>query len=214
MRTIDPQISGYLTEIIPKRDAILTEMEQLATERAFPIVGPMVGRLCYQLVKMTGAKEILELGSGFGYSAYWMAKALPSDGKVILTEASKENLALAEGFFVRANLLDKAELRHGNALEIISEVDGEFDIIVNDIDKEDYPKSLDLILPRLRRRGILITDNMLWQGRVVEEIRDPATQAILDYTKRLYEHEELYTTIIPLRDGVALSLKSESGRAV
>ncbi|MCG8604933.1 O-methyltransferase [bacterium] len=214
MTILDPQIDDYLQRMIPKRDAILAEMEQLAAERGFPIVGPLVGRLCYQLVKMTGARRILEMGSGFGYSAYWMAMALPKGGRVIATEASKDNLELAEAFFRRGDLLDWVDLKHGDALEIVSEVNGQFDIIVNDIDKEDYPKSLDLILPKLRHGGVLITDNMLWQGRVIEA-RDAATQAIVDYTRRLYEHEELYSTIIPLRDGVAISVKGgERGRAV
>ncbi len=207
MNLLDPEISRYLDELLPDRDPILLEMEKLAQDRQFPIVGPLVGRLCYQLVKTIHASRIFEMGSGFGYSGYWMAKALPENGKIICTESSTENIKRAANFFERGGLANKVEFRQGDALEIIQQVDGPFDVILNDVDKEDYPRALELMVPRLRKGGVLITDNLFWHGRVVEPHPDRATQGILQYTKSLYSSKELYTTIIPLRDGVGVSIK-------
>jgi len=176
MNILDQKIDRYLTELLPTHDPILLEMEKHASERNFPIVGPQVGRLCFQLVKMVNATRIFEMGSGFGYSAYWMALALPNDGKIICTEKSSDNIQLAREFFGRGYLLDKIEFRQGNALEVIQEYDEPFDVILNDINKEDYPRSLNLILPRLRAGGVLITDNLLWHGRVVEANPDASTK--------------------------------------
>ena len=207
MNLLDPEINRYLINLLPERDPILLEMETYAQQRQFPIVGPLVGRLCYQLVKMINAARIFEMGSGFGYSAYWMAKALPENGKIICTETSTENIKLAANFFERGGLVNKVEFRQGDALEIIQQVDGPFDVILNDVDKEDYPRALELMVPRLRKGGVLITDNLLWHGRVVQPNPDRATQGVLEYTRMLYSSKELWTTIIPLRDGVGVSLR-------
>ncbi|MFQ5706162.1 MAG: O-methyltransferase [bacterium] len=207
MQLINAEIDRYLLEVTPRRPSILQEMEALARERNFPIVGPLVGRLCQQMVLATGAKRIFEMGSGFGYSAFWMAMVLPEEGKIICTERSQENIDLATAFFRRAGLLDKADFLRGDALDIIQEVEGQFDIIMNDVEKERYPQALDLMVPRVRKGGFIITDNMFWHGRVVEPNPGPDTMGVLQYTRRVCESKELLTTIIPLRDGVALSLK-------
>lgn len=207
MQVIDPKITDYLGNLLPERDPILQEMERLAEERHFPIVGPLVGKLCYQLVTAIQAKRIFEMGSGFGYSAYWMAKALPEQGKIISTEWSEENIALAKKFFQEEDLARKIEFHQGDALELIQQFEGQFDIILNDIDKEYYPAALEVIVPRIRTGGLLITDNMLWHGKVLEINPDAQTEGILQYTKSLYASKEFCTTVIPLRDGVGISLK-------
>jgi predicted O-methyltransferase YrrM len=207
MQILDAKIYQYMTDLLPQPDSILQEMEQLAEERHFPIVGPLVGRLCFQLAKAIEAKRIFELGSGFGYSAYWMALALPEDGKIFCTEGSRENIRLARDFFQRGGLESKVEFLHGDALELIQQTEGLFDIIMNDVDKERYPTVLDIVIPRLRNGGLLISDNMFWHGQVIEANPDAGTQGVLEYTKSVYESEEVWTTIIPLRDGVGISLK-------
>ncbi|HEX9652195.1 MAG TPA: O-methyltransferase [bacterium] len=207
MEIISSEITRYLDELLPVRDPILVEMEKLAEERKFPIVGPLVGRLCFQLVKLTNAASVFEMGSGFGYSAYWMGLALPAAGKIICTEKSSDNIKLARDYFRRGGLADKVELLQGNALDIIEEFDRPFDVILNDINKVDYPKSLDLILPRLRAGGVLITDNLLWHGRVAQPNPDADTRGVLEYSRMIYSHPQLLTTLIPLRDGVGVTLK-------
>ena len=207
MQILDPKINKYLTDLVPERDPILQEMERLAEERHFPIIGPLVGSLCYQLVKAINAKRIFELGSGFGYSAYWMAMALPEVGKIICTDGSKDNLKLANDYFQRGGLDSKVEFQQGDALELIQEIEGQFDIVLNDVEKERYPKALEIITPRIRKGGFLITDNMFWHGRVVDPYPDKATRGVLAYTQNVYSSNQLWTTVIPLRDGVGISLK-------
>ena len=207
MPILEPKIEQYLNDLLPERESVVQEMEEYAEANNFPIVGPLVGRLCYQIVKSINAKRIFEMGSGFGYSTYWLARGVAGDGKIIFTEYSQENIKRAEDFLGKAQVLDKVEIIHGDAIEALENRDEEFDLILNDIDKEYYPKSLKVILPRLRKGGILITDNLIWNARVVEAEPDAQTRSIMEYTKMIYDSPDLWTTIIPLRDGVGISYK-------
>ena len=203
-----PEIEAYLQRWIPDRDAVLREMEQRAAIRHFPIVGPLVGRLLAQLALLVGAQQILELGAGFGYSAYWFARALPKNGRVLAVERSTDNARLGQEYLERGGLTHKVQFTVGDGLQVIRGLDGPFDLIFVDIEKEQYPASLTLTLPRLRRGGLLITDNMLWSGKVIDaKSGDASTRAIQEYTRLLYENPNLYTTLIPLRDGVTVALK-------
>ena len=207
MPILEPKIEQYLNDLLPERESVVQEMEEYAEANNFPIVGPLVGRLCYQIVKSINAKRIFEMGSGFGYSTYWLARGLAGDGKIIFTEYSQENIKRAEDFLGKTQVLDKVEIIHGDAIEALENRDEEFDLIMNDIDKEYYPKSLKVILSKLRKGGILITDNLIWNARVVEAEPDTQTRGIMEYTKMIYDSPDLWTTIIPLRDGVGISYK-------
>jgi caffeoyl-CoA O-methyltransferase len=207
MEIINPKIQRYLSGLIPERDEVLMDMEALAKRRDFPIIGPVVGRLLAQLAIMSGAKRILELGSGFGYSAYWFAKAAGRNGRVICTDRDPDNRKQAMGFFKRAGILKRVEFRVGNALDIIDDFNGTFDIILNDIEKVDYPRAFRKAVRRLKKGGILITDNVIRKGRVVERNPDPSTKAILEYNRLIYTSPKLWTTIVPLRDGVSVSVR-------
>lgn len=203
-----PDIEAYLHRFIPDRDTILVEMERLAKTHHFPIVGPVVGRLLAQLARLIGAERVLEMGAGFGYSAYWIARVLPPAARLLAIERSAENARLAREWLGRTGLDDKVEFIVGDALEVVAGLPGPFDLIFVDVDKEQYPISLPLTLPRLRQGGLLITDNILWSGRVLAP--DPAeasTRGVQEYTRLLYENPDLYTTILPVRDGLAVSLK-------
>ena len=203
-----PDIEAYLHRFIPDRDIILAEMERLANTRHFPIVGPVVGRLLAQLARLVGAERVLEMGAGFGYSAYWVARVLPPDGRLLAIERSAENARLAREWLGRTGLDDKVEFIVGDALEVVAGLPGPFDLIFVDVDKEQYPASFSLTVPRLRPGGLLITDNILWSGRVLAP--DPAeasTRGVQEYTRLIYENSRLYTTILPVRDGLAVSLK-------
>jgi caffeoyl-CoA O-methyltransferase len=207
MDILNRKIQVYLEGLTPDRDPILTEMETLAKEKNFPIIGPLVGRLLSLLASGTRAERILELGSGFGYSAYWFAKAIAKSGKVICTERDPRNRDLALNFLSRGGLIEKIDFKMGDSLSIIDELEGEFDLILNDIDKESYPKAFHKAVPRLRKGGILIADNVLWSGRVVEKEQDAATRAIREFNELTHTSPQLLTTVIPIRDGVSLSLK-------
>lgn len=207
MNIVDSNVEKYLHEQVPERDPIVAEMERYASERRFPIIGPLVGRLLFQQAKMIGARQVFECGSGFGYSAWWFAQALPEDGRITLTEGSAENCARARDDLSRAALRPRIEVRQGNALEILAASPGPYDLIFCDIDKHQYPGVYPLLGPRLRPGGLFICDNMLWSGRVAGDARDADTEGIRTLTRMLYDDPGLLTTIVPLRDGVSLSLK-------
>jgi caffeoyl-CoA O-methyltransferase len=202
-----PQIEEYMERLIPERPPVLAEMEAYAAEQKFPIVGPLVGRYLYQSALTIGAKRILELGSGFGYSAFWFAQAIGERGKITLIDSSQDNLDRAEEYFRRGELKTRFKFKVGNALEVVKGIDKRFDIVFNDIDKETYPETIEIVADRLHRGGLFITDNLLWSGRVCGNNPDEATQGVLEFTRRLYNDPRFFTTLVPLRDGLAVAVR-------
>jgi len=205
VKITDPTIDEYLMSLSKEDDKQLLEMEEFAREKHFPIVDRLVGRLLFILTKLKNPKLIVELGSGFGYSAYWFAKAL-SQGKVVLTDYEEKNLQVARKTFKRAGLLDKIELRAGDAREIAKEYSG-IDILFIDIEKYQYLEAIKILLPNLNRHALIIADNSLWYGRVLEEAADKETAGIKKFNEFMFTNKDFFTTIIPLRDGVLLSYK-------
>ena len=201
-------MDDYLYSMLPKRDEVLAEMEDYATAHNVPIVGPAVARVLQQLALIIQARTVFELGSAIGYSTIWWAQAVGEKGRVIYTDGDAKNAERARGYFKRAGVSNRIALHTGDALEFLSEQKQEFDIIFNDVDKEDYPRVLRLVAPRLRKGGLFITDNVLWSGRVAEtNPADARTKAILEFNRKLYEAKEFYTTILPIRDGLAVAVK-------
>jgi predicted O-methyltransferase YrrM len=200
-------VHEYLTKITPPRTTILKEMEEYAKEQDFPIIGPLVGRLLYQLAHLTKARRILELGSGYGYSAFWFSIAAGAKGHITMTDGKKENKRMAMDFFKRAGLRSQFDFLVGDSLKAIKKLSGPYDIILNDIDKQDYPQTIDLAAPRLKRGGLFISDNLIWDGKVCTRNADAATKGILEFTDMLYKDNRFFTTIVPIRDGVAIALK-------
>jgi predicted O-methyltransferase YrrM len=201
-------VDDYLYSMLPKRDEVLAEMEDYATAHNVPIVGPAVARVLQQLALMISARTVFELGSAIGYSTIWWAQAVGDKGRVIYTDGDSKNAERARDYFKRAGVSNRISLHTGDALEFLSEQKQEFDIIFNDVDKEDYPRVLRLVAPRLRKGGLFITDNVLWSGRVAEKNpTDASTKAILEFNRKLYDAKEFYTTILPIRDGLAVALK-------
>lgn len=201
------KVHSYLEELTPERPVVLREMEQYASEQKFPIVGPLVGRLLYQTALMTKARRVLELGSGFGYSAFWFSLAVGGKGHIFMTDRDKKNKTRAFDYFKRAGLVSQFVFKVGDALNLAKRMDGPFDIILNDIDKENYPQTLDLAAARLRKGGLFITDNIIWSGKVCDKKRDRTTRAIVDFTENLYRDSRFFTTVMPIRDGVSISVR-------
>lgn len=208
MSIFQPGIDEYLHRQLNHSPSPLDEMEKYAAENSFPIIGPLVGRFLQQLVVLTGARRVFELGSGYGYSALWMSMALPDDGRVICTDTDDDNQQRAVDYFKRAGLEFKLDFRLGEATAQFKEEPGPFDIILNDIDKEGYPDTIELVKDRLRTGGVFVTDNILWSGRVLDTTPDnESTAAIQKFTRQLYEDSDFMTTIVPLRDGIAVAIK-------
>ncbi len=200
-------VDDYLYSMLPKRDSVLVEMEDYASEHNVPIVGPAVASVLQQLALMINARSVFELGSAIGYSTIWWAQAVGENGRVIYTDSDNKNAERARGYFSRAGVSRQITLHIGEALEVLSEQKEQFDIIFNDIDKDDYPRVLHLVSPRLRKGGLFVTDNVLWSGKVADKKPDARTQAILEFNRKLYDSKEFYTTILPIRDGLAVALK-------
>ena len=204
--TAEP-VEDYLYSMLPPRDEVLAKMEDEAARRKIPIVGPAVGRLLHQMALMIGAKTVFEMGSAIGYSTIWWARAVGTGGLVFYTDGDRKNADEARGYFEKAGVAPRINMSTGDALELLSEHKQEFDIIFNDVDKEDYPRVLRLALPRLRKGGLFVTDNVLWSGRVAQKNPDSKTKAILEFNRLLYNSPDLFTTILPIRDGIAVAVK-------
>jgi len=202
-----PEVEDYIYSMLPPRDEVLAEMEGEAAKNDVPIVGPAVGRVLYQLATISGAKRVFELGSAIGYSTIWWARAVGEDGRVVYTDGDPKKADKARRYFDRAGVSKQISVRIGDALEILSEEKESYDIIFNDIDKVDYPRVVRLALPRLKGGGLFIADNVLWSGKVARPGPDTETKGILEFNRLIYESKELFTTILPLRDGVSVCMK-------
>jgi predicted O-methyltransferase YrrM len=202
-----PEVEDYLYAMLPARDEVLTEMEADAAQNKVSIVGPAVARVLYQLAKISGAKKVFEMGSAIGYSTIWWARAVGEQGVVIYTDGDRKRAEKARRYFDRAGVSQRIKVRVGDALEILSEEKEQYDIIFNDVDKTDYPRVPRLALPRLKSGGLFIADNVLWSGKLGKPNPDAQTKAILEFNKLICESQDLFTTILPIRDGVSVSVK-------
>jgi caffeoyl-CoA O-methyltransferase len=202
-----PEVEDYIYSMLPPRDEVLIEMEADASKNDVAIVGPAVARVLYQLAVISGAKKIFEMGSAIGYSTIWWARAVGEGGRVVYTDGDPKRAEKARRYFDRAGVSQRITVRVGDALEFLSEEKEQYDIIFNDVDKIDYPRVFRLALPRLKSGGLFVTDNVLWSGKVGKPNPDATTNAILEFNKLIYESKDLFTTILPLRDGVSVCLK-------
>jgi caffeoyl-CoA O-methyltransferase len=214
IQIVDPQIEEYLRTTFGGEHPMANEMEAEADERSFPIVGRAVGVTLEALAHSVGARRILELGSGYGYSAYWFARAVGDGGEVHMTEGDARNQDRAMEYLGLAGLADRVTPHVGNALEIIDELDGEFDVIFCDIDKEGYPEAWRKARERIRVGGLYLCDNVLWDGRVVtgedREGMPGLVAAIRRHNTEIAADRRYRSTIVPTRDGVMVAVRIES----
>ncbi|MEN3335213.1 MAG: hypothetical protein V7641_4578 [Blastocatellia bacterium] len=203
----DKLVERYMDDLLPQRDDVLTEIEATAARRDIPIIGPAVARVLYQYAQLINARRVYEMGSAIGYSTIWLARAVGSNGKVYYTDGSADSAAEARGYFERAGVADRIELLTGDSMALLDSVAGEFDLIFNDVDKHQYPEAFHKAVPRLRRGGLFITDNALWYGKVARPDADKYTAGVREFNQLIYAADDLYTTILPIRDGLAVCLK-------
>jgi caffeoyl-CoA O-methyltransferase len=205
---IEASVADYMRKLCDRfDDPVVIEMEELAAEKGFPIVGRVVGATLEMLTRATAARRVFEMGSGYGFSAYWFARAVGEQGEVILTDGDPENAKQAEDYLSRAGLWDRCSFKVGDAIESLSQTEGEFDVIYCDIDKQDYPKAFEASRERLRVGGLYLCDNVLWSGRVAADDNDELTQAIRRQNEMVYADENFAPSIIPTRDGVIAALR-------
>jgi caffeoyl-CoA O-methyltransferase len=205
---LEPQVEKYLSSLLPERDAVLADMERYAKEHEIAIIGPDCGRLLALMAKISGAKRIFEMGSAIGYSAIWFARAAGPGAEIHCTDGDPANAELARKNFERAGVSKSIRFMTGEAVDLIDGTEGSFDIILIDVYKHQYPAALKKSLPRLKSGGLVITDNVLWSGRVTEPPKDDDTRGILEFNRAVFGSLELFSVIVPLRDGVAICRKS------
>jgi len=203
---VDPDIVDYLDQLVGDSPDPARQMETEAEDRSFPIVGPQVGRFLALLSGMIRPGRIVELGSGFGYSAFWFGLGAPR-AEIHLTEYETENLEQAREYLGRTNHPERYVYHQGDALETVKEIRGPVECIFLDLDKQAYPRALDWVEERLAPGGTLIADNVLWQGKVVlSGDSDSDTEAIKTFNTRLHQ-DPWSSTILPIRDGLAIARK-------
>lgn len=202
----NPEIDAYILNLLPPRDEVLAEMEAYAAAQGVPIIGPAVARLLAQLAMISQSKRIFELGSAIGYSTIWLARAAGEKGEIHYSDGGEENARRARAYFERAGVSDRIHIHSGDALEALASVPGDFDLIFNDVDKEGYPDVLQAVPNRLKKGGIFVTDNTLWHGKVLVP-QDKETRAVVDFDKKLFESKDFWSSIIPIRDGVTVSIR-------
>jgi caffeoyl-CoA O-methyltransferase len=205
------QVRDYLISLVPPRSPELQAMEAYAEETNFPIIGPAAGQLCHLIARMIGARQVFEMGSGYGYSTAWFARAVHENGggtvhHVVwdedLSKRARRHLnALGYGDTVRYHVAE--------AVATLQQTKGPFDVIFNDIDKEAYPTSLPIIAEKLRPGGVLIIDNMLWSGRIFDpDDTSPATVGVREFTRRITTDPAWTVSLVPIRDGLIVAFRT------
>lgn len=210
MAILSSQLSEYLDNLLGPRPAEIQEMEAYAEKHDFPIIGPACGQLCYQIARISGARRVYELGSGYGYSTAWFARAVQENGggevhHVVWDEKLSQ---MARGHLQALGYGEIVHYTVGEAVEALGKTEGEFDLIFMDIDKESYPIALPSIHGKLRTGGVLIVDNVLWSGRIFDEKdKSGSTQAIRELTGMVASSDAWVSSIIPIRDGLIVATK-------
>ena len=211
----DP-IERYLAGLNHLVDPVLAEIAQAGTEQKLPLIDAEVGALLRVLAAAIGATRVLEIGTAIGYSGVWLAGALPPDGMLITMERDPDRARVARDNVARAGLADRVSVVVGDAERMLAKVSGPFDLIFQDGDKTLYLPLLDRLVALLRPGGLLVTDNVLWDGHVAPGFRAAmegeaeTARAIAEYNERLNAHPQLMTATVPLRDGVAIAVKRGS----
>jgi len=207
---VDPAIEDYLRGLVAPTDhPVLLEMEKLARLENFPIVDRLVGVFLATQAKMINAKRVFEFGSGYGYSAYWFARAVGVEGQIVCSDADSLNKERAEKYLTAVDLWNQVEFQVGMAQDVFTQTEGLFDICYNDVDKGDYPEVWQMAKGRIRSGGLYIADNVLWHGRVaIENFTDVVpgwTEAIVQHNQMIFSDPEFDAFINPTRDGVIVA---------
>jgi predicted O-methyltransferase YrrM len=204
-------VAAHLDRLVPPRHPLTTAMEEDAAKTRFPIIGPACGHLCYLLTRLAGGRQVFELGSGYGYSTAWFARAVKENGggKVHHVVWDEDLSRRAREYLEALGLADQVDFHIGEAVATLREARGPFDVIFNDIDKQGYPDALPVIAEKLRPGGLLIADNLLWSGQIFDpQNQTPATEGIRRFTSMVTEDASWTSSLIPIRDGLLVARRS------
>lgn len=213
MDIVNPAVERYLRDLAASDDEpVLVEMEKLAEDEGFPIIGRLCGRYLEMLARSISARRIFEMGSGYGYSAYWFSRATGPDGEIHLTDTDPDNERRALDFLRRAGLDAPIRYHVGDAFAALDEAEGQFDVVYVDIDKHGYLDAWNAGKERVRVGGYYVCDNMLWSGRVTGEVEEEDTrphwtEAIVAANRAIADDPRFRETINPTRDGVVAALR-------
>lgn len=205
---IHPAVAAYLDSLVPARDPRLAAMETEAARTDFPIIGPASGYFCYLIARLVQARSVFELGSGFGYSTAWFARAVRENGGGVVhhTVWDAELSARARQHLGAMGLSDLVEFHVGEAVGTLRDTPGPFDLVFNDIDKAGYPAALAVIRERLRPGGVLLVDNLLWHGQILDPAdRSPDTEGVRELTRLVTTDPAWTASVVPIRDGLLLA---------
>jgi caffeoyl-CoA O-methyltransferase len=196
----------YLDSLLPPRDALLARIEKYAAEHNHPIADPEVAQTMRVLIGAAEPRRLVEVGTNIGYSVIVMGRAVDPGAVVETIELDRGILATAKGFVAEAKLRCDVRFHEGAALEVLPRLEGPFDFAFIDCVKTEYGDYLELLLPKIREGGMIVCDNLLWGGRVAEGVHDASTDALREFNRRLMTDERLTTVILPLGDGLGVSL--------
>lgn len=209
MKLINREISEYTESFTSEESKTLKELVRVSErelEYTDMLSGPQVGMLLKMLVHISGAKRILEIGTFTGYSAIWMADALPEDGMLITLEMNERYRDISRQFFEQEKYKSKVKQKMGNALELIPTLSGDFDLIFLDADKISYPTYYEMLKPKLNPGGLFVIDNVLWGGEVLRP-SDEKSRAIHRLSKIIRNDKDVEQVMIPVRDGITIVRK-------
>jgi len=213
MDVVNPEVEAYMRSLLDRYDEpVVLEMERAGAERGFPIIERLVGVTVELLARAVGARRVFELGSGYGYSAYWFARAVGAAGEVHCTDGDPDNERRAAGYLSRAGLWDRINWHVGDAVASLAAVEGTFDVVYNDIDKEGYPDAWRAACDRVRIGGLYLCDNVIWSGRAFgANIRDQDDRltgaAVAEHNRLIAEDPRFVSSIVPTRDGLMAALR-------
>ncbi|MFQ3318432.1 MAG: caffeoyl-CoA O-methyltransferase [Natronomonas sp.] len=213
--TVSDSLETFAATVAPDPDEVLAEMDDRTEETGFPTVGPAVGGWLQQLAGLVDAERIFEFGSGFGYSAYWFARALPDHGEIVLTEIDADELDDAREYLARGGFDDLAMFEHGDAIDIIDTYEGPFDVVLIDNEKTRYVEAFEAVREKVPVGGVVLADNMTAGPFDFKEIHhlvveggdtdNEMARGVADYLDHVREVDDFETTLLPLGEGVAVS---------
>jgi predicted O-methyltransferase YrrM len=207
---VEPSVEAYAEEhatpLPDLFDRLAAETREKTTAPQM-MVGRVEGRFLGFLVRLRQTRRILELGTFTGYSSICMALELPEDGRVLTCDVDEETTEIARRYAAEAGVIDRIEYRLGPAAETLAQLDGPFDLVFIDADKDGYIGYYEAALPKLSENGLIIADNVLWSGRVVESDGDDSTRAIQRFNEHVRDDERVESVMLTVRDGMTLIRK-------